>query len=300
MTTSLQPAGYRGVRIKRPAAWPFALPAMVALVIVLLVPLGYNLWISVHVDRISAADGTFVGLENYIRVIQNGTLAATLGRTMQFTVGSILLQSVLGFSCALALEKFPRASQLIRPVLLVPWVIPGVAVAAIWMAIFNPLTGLANRILTMVGMAPIEWLGNPAYAMWCLILVNTWKSAPYWILMLSAGLTSVPKETREAATIDGARYLQVLWHVILPGLRPVLITTTLLAFIWTFNYYDLAYLLTKGGPDGATTTLSFAIWESALKYNRFDEGAAISVLSIALTGIAIVAYFVTLKRKETS
>jgi len=280
----------RGTQIKRPKAWPFALPAFIALALVLLYPLVYNVWISLHIDRLSAQDGEFVWFDNYAKVFQSGALLATLGRTLVFTVGSLLLQFVVGLASALALEAFPRAAKAIRPLLLTPWVMPGVAVAAIWLAILNPISGLANRLLGFAGVEPMQWLSAPELAMASLIVVNTWKSAPYWMLMLSAGLKTVPKEVIEAAKVDGAPYLTIVWHVLLPAIRPVLATTSLLAFIWTFNYFDLVYLLTNGGPGDATSTLPFAIWESALKFNRFDQAAAYSVLSILLTGIAIALY----------
>ncbi|WP_223692082.1 carbohydrate ABC transporter permease [Leifsonia poae] len=287
----------RGTRIRRAKAWPFALPAFIALALVLLYPLGYNVWISLHIDRLSPQDGEFVWFDNYIKVFESGALVATLGRTLIFTLGSLVLQFIVGLVSALALEAFPRAAKVIRPLLLTPWVMPGVAVATIWLAILNPISGLANRLLGLVGVEPVQWLSTPTLAMLSLIVVNTWKSAPYWMLMLSAGLKTVPKEVVEAARVDGASYLRVVWHVLLPGIRPVLATTSLLAFIWTFNYFDLAYLLTNGGPGDATTTLPFAIWESALKFNRFDQAAAYSVLSIALTGIAI-AFYLRATRKQ--
>lgn len=284
-------------RLRRLRAWPYALPAFIALALVLVYPLGYNVWLSLHVDRLSEADGMFVGLANYIEVLQRDELIGTVGRTLVFTFGSLILQAIIGFAGALALESFPRASRVIRPLLLAPWVLPGVAVAAIWLAVLNPLSGFANTALAVMGIDPVQWLSDPTLAMVCLIVANTWKAAPYWMLMISAGLQTVPQETIEAARVDGASSARVVWHVILPALRPVLITTALLAFIWTFNYFDLAYLLTDGGPGDATTTLPYAIWETSLKYNRFDEAAVYSVMSILMTGIAI-AFYASITRKQ--
>ena len=282
---------------RRLRAWPYALPAFIALALVLIYPLGYNVWLSLHVDRLSADDGTFVGLANYFEVLQRSELLGTLGRTLVFTIGSLVLQAIIGFAGALALESFPRAARVIRPLLLAPWVLPGVAVAAIWLAVLNPLSGFANTALAVFGVPPVQWLSDPALAMACLIVANTWKAAPYWMLMISAGLQTIPRETIEAAKVDGASNFRVVWHVILPALRPVLITTTLLAFIWTFNYFDLVYLLTDGGPGDATTTLPYAIWETSLKFNRFDEAAVYSVLSILVTGVAIGFYMAVSRRQ---
>ena len=285
---------------RRVRAWPFAAPAFIALALGLLYPLVYSLWISLHVDRLSPNDGLWVGLKNYISIFQSGELIGTLGRTFYFTVGSLVLQFIVGLAAALALEFFPRGSRIMRPLLLAPWVMPGVAVAAVWLSILNPISGLANTGLAVFGIPPVSWLSSPGLAMLCLILVNTWKSAPYWMLMISAGLQSIPKELIEAARVDGATYPRILWSVLLPGLRPVLATSSVLAFIWTFNYFDLAYLLTNGGPGEATTTLPFAIWETALKFNQFDVGAAYSVLSVIVTGVAIAFYFRATRKQRNS
>ncbi|ACQ81955.1 binding-protein-dependent transport systems inner membrane component [Beutenbergia cavernae DSM 12333] len=289
--------GRRAPTVRRPTAWPYALPAFVALAVLLLYPLGYNVWLSLHIDRLSPEDGTFVGLANYAEVLRQGALLGTLGRTLVFTLGSLVLQFVVGLAAALALERFPRGSRVLRPLLLAPWVIPAVAVGAIWLSILNPTNGMANAFLATVGIGPVEWLSDPVLAMGALIVANTWKSAAYWILMISAGLKTVPKEGVEAARVDGASYPRIVWHVLLPGIRPVLVTTALLAFIWTFNYFDLVYLLTNGGPDNATTTLPFAIWQSSLKFSRFDQAATYSVLSVLVTGIAIGAYFRVARRE---
>lgn len=289
-TRSPRPEGRRTQRIRRPSAWPYAAPALIALAVLLIYPLGYNVWLSMHIDRLSVDDGTFVGLGNYFEVIGRGDLLPTIGRTLVFTFGSLILQFLLGLAGALALEFFPRASRVLRPVLLIPWVVPAVAVGAIWASILDANTGMANAVLHLAGLAPVAWLSDPTLAMAALIIVNTWKSTPYWILMISAALQTVPKELTEAARVDGARHVRIAWSVLLPSIRPVLITTTLLAFIWTFNYFDLVYLLTNGGPDGATRTLPFVIWETSLKFNRFDYAATYSVLSVLITGIAIGFY----------
>ena len=284
---------------KKLAAWPYALPAFIAILATLIYPLVYAIWLSFHRDRLSAEDGQFVGWSNYQEIFARGQLAGTLGRTLIFTFGSMTISLVIGFAAALALESFPRGSKIIRPILLMPWVIPGVAIAAIWITILNPVTGLANRVLDIFGIAPVGWLGSPAMAMTSLIIVNTWKGFPFAMLMLSAGLTTIPKEVLEAARIDGAGYYRILWSVILPLLKPVLSIILVLGFIWTFNYFDLAYLLTDGGPNGGTTTIPYAIWQSSIRFNRFDQGAAYSVLSILITSVAIVFYLRVTKKKAT-
>ena len=176
---------------------------------------------------------------------------------------------------------------------------PGVVISAIWLAIYNPIGGLANAVLSWFGLPGRDWLGDPQTALPALILVNVWKGVPFWMLMLAAGLKAIPADLYEAASLDGASYLQQVRHVILPGLRNVLVLTALLAFIWTFNYFDLSYAMTQGGPGQATTTLSFDIYRTSFVYNRFDQGAALSVVSFVLMAVAIAVYAVA-ARKHTS
>lgn len=280
----------------RSRSWLFIVPAFIVLALVLVYPVLYNLWISVHVDRFSEADGSFAGAQNYATVLRNGALLNTLGRTFVFTFGSLALQFIVAMVAALALEEFPRFSKVARPLLLLPWVLPGVAVAAVWLSMLDPLTGLNAVVSKELGLEPAQWFASSQLAMFSLIVVNAWRGMPYWLLMISAGLKLIPQDLKEAARMDGTNYAQMVWHVYLPGIRRVLATTSLLAFILTFNVFDLAYLITDGGPQGATTTLPYAIWESAVKFNRFDQGAVYSILSLLLSAVAIVIYVRIVRR----
>ena len=266
-----------------------AIPALVAAGLVVY-PLLYNLWLSVHVNRLSPDDGQFVGLRNYWQLIKFGDLGGTLRTTIVWTVGSIVFQGLIGFALALALDRPGRGITLARTLLLTPWVMPGVVISAIWLAIFNPIGGLANALLSSLGVEGRDWLGDPQTALPALILVNVWKGVPFWMLLLAAGLKAIPADLYEAASLDGANYLQQVRHIILPGLRNVMVLTALLAFIWTFNYFDLSYAMTQGGPGQATTTLAFDIYRTSFVYNRFDQGAALSVVSFALMAVAIGVY----------
>lgn len=283
-----------------PRAWPFALPALVALVLVLAYPLVWNFWLSLQINRLSPRDGEFVGLANYLRVYSSGALGDTILRTLVFTIGSVLAQFLLGLTIALALEELPRTARIVRPLLLMPWVMPGVAVAGVWLGILNPATGAAEHLARALGFGPVGWLSTPAMAMTTLILVNTWKGTCYWMLMISAGLKTIPRETIEAARLDGASYLRVVWHVILPGLRPVLAAVAVLASVWTFNYFDLVFLLTNGGPMGSTATLPFVIWESSFKFYRYDMGATYSVVSVLFAAAGIGLYLVVTRKRVTA
>jgi ABC-type sugar transport system permease subunit len=275
-----------------------AVPALVAGGLVIY-PLLYNLWISLHINRLSPNDGNWNGLKNYAQLFQFGDLAGTLWTTLVWTIGSIVFQGLIGFLLALALDRPGRGITLARTLLLTPWVMPGVVISAIWLTIYNPIGGLANEILSWFGLAGHDWLGDPRTALASLILTNVWKGAPFWMLMLGAGLKSISSDLYEAASLDGASYLQQVRHVVLPGLRNVIVLTALLAFIWTFNYFDLSYAMTQGGPGTATTTIAFDIYKTSFVYNRFDQGAALSVVSFLLMAVAIGAYAWASRRRNS-
>lgn len=274
-----------------------ALPAILAAALVLY-PLLYNVWLSLHVSRLSPKDGDFTGLRNYLQLINFGDLFGTLGTTLVWTLGSLIFQGLMGLSLALALDRPGRGVNLVRTLLLTPWVMPGVVISAIWLAIYNPIGGLANKGLGLFGFSGHDWLGDPKTALASLIITNVWKGAPFWMLMLSAGLKAIPKDLYEASSLDGASYLQQVRHVIIPGLRDVLVLTSMLAFIWTFNYFDLAYAMTQGGPGRATTTIAFDIYKTSFVFNRFDQGAALSVVSFLLMAIAIGFYARAARRRS--
>lgn len=253
-------------------------------------PLLYNGWISLHVERLSTSDGTFNGLRNYVQLVAFGSLGSTLRTTLIWTIGSLIFQGLVGFVLALALDRPGRGINLVRTLMLTPWVMPGVVISAVWLTIYNPIGGLANGLLSVLGLPGRDWLGDPSTALAALILTNIWKGAPFWMLMLSAGLKAISPDLYEAAALDGASYLQRIRHVMLPGLRQVIVLTTLLAFLWTFNYFDLSYAMTQGGPGTATTTIAFDIYQTSFVYNRFDQGSALSVLSFLLMAVAIAVY----------
>lgn len=261
-------------------------------------PLGYNIWTSLHINRLSPNDGAWAGLSNYAQLLEFGDLGGTLRTTLVWTVSGIVGQAVLGFVLALALDRTGRGVTIVRTLMLTPWVMPGVVISAIWLTIYNPIGGLANEMLGWFGLPGRDWLGDPNTALWALVLTNIWKGVPFWMLMLSAGLKTIPAELYEAASLDGAGYLRQIRHVVLPSIRNVIVLTALLAFIWTFNYFDLSYAMTQGGPGRATTTIAFDIYKTSFVYNRFDQGAALSVISFVLMAVAIGAYALASRRRH--
>ncbi|MDR1512481.1 MAG: sugar ABC transporter permease [Propionibacteriaceae bacterium] len=293
---ALSPPGHGRIRRARWGGWSLAIIPALAAGWLVVYPLVFNVWTSLHINRLSPNDGQWSGLKSYQNLLKFGDLAGTLSTTLVWTVSSIVFQGLFGFALALALDRPGRGISLARTLLMAPWVIPGVVVAAVWVAIYNPINGLANAMLGWVGLGPVDFLGDPDTALLSLVVVNVWKGMPFWMLMLSAGLKAVPRDLYEAAQLDGASYLKQVRHVAIPGIRNVLALTAVLAFIWTFNYFDSAYAMTQGGPGRATTTLPFDIYKTAFVFNRFDQGAALSVISFVLMAVAI-GFYMRMSRK---
>jgi multiple sugar transport system permease protein len=166
---------------------------------------------------------------------------------------------------------------------------PGVVVAIIWQWIYQPIFGILNAALSGLGLPTHQWLGDPSTVLPAVILANVWKGFPFWMIMLTAGLQTIPHDLYEAATVDGAGGWARFRYVTIPGIKTVLVITSILAFIWTFNYFDLIYVLTGGGPANLTQIFPIYIYQTAFNDQQLGLGAAASlVLFVAMTIVMIV------------
>src|SRR5262245_19576124 len=192
----------------------------------------------------------FVGLANYARLVRDDVFWLNLWNSFVWVFGSVSLQFLGGFAAALLLHQSFRGRALVRTLTLLPWIIPGVVVALIWEFIYQPNYGLLNDILSRAGLMTerVAWLSSPALAMSAVILTNIWRGVPFFAIMLLAGLQAIPTELYEAARVDGASVFQRFLHVTLPLLRPIIVVATATRIVWTFNYADLIFVMTSGGP----------------------------------------------------
>ncbi|MFJ6292622.1 carbohydrate ABC transporter permease [Streptomyces griseoviridis] len=240
----------------------------------------------------------FVGLDNFAYWL-DGDFLTTLEQTLVFTVGATLLPFVLGFALALALNTGLKGSGFLRGLFLFPWVIPGVVVSFLWMWIFNANYGVLNGVLVEAGIIDesVAWLGRPGTAMLAVIVTKTWASFPWMMVMLLAGLQTVPKELHEAASMDGAGSVRRFFAVTWPQVRGVASIVLLLEFIWNFQHFDTIYVLTGGGPAGTTETFATAVYQTA--FNGFDIGRATALggLWMLLLLLLVAAYLRITERK---
>jgi multiple sugar transport system permease protein len=281
-------------RLTYRAVYPYLLlaPALTVFALVLLYPFVDGLRISFFQDTLMSQTRPFVGLANYRAIFQIPQFGAVLGITLVWTIGSVVGEAALGMAVALLLNRSFRFRGIFRALLLVPWVMPAVVAAVIWRWLYHSEFGVVNVLLGPLGVVPAHenWLGDPSTALGAVIVANVWRGFPFWMTMILAGLQAIEPELYEAARIDGAGNRQLLWHITLPNLRIILTITSILSFVGNFNNFTLVYGLTEGGPIDSTKILPIFIWETAFKFTRFGEAAAMATFFAALMAVAIFVY----------
>jgi multiple sugar transport system permease protein len=239
----------------------------------------------------------YVGLANYARLLHDEVFWLSLWNSFVWVFGSVTFQFLGGFAAALLLHQPFRARAVVRTLTLLPWIIPGVVVALIWEFIYQPNYGLLNDILSRAGLMTerIAWLANPSLAMPAVILANIWRGVPFFAIMLLAGLQAIPGELYEAARMDGASVLQRFRFVTLPMLKPIIVVATATRVVWTFNYADLIFVMTSGGPANATQITSTYTLLQAYSNLDFGYAATLSV-TLLLIMLAFTVLYLRLTR----
>ena len=270
------------------------LPAIIVIFLVILYPLIYALGMSVTNYRPTRRVTDFVGLANYVKILTDSAFWAAMGRSLLFTVSSLSLQIVLGLALAQLLNH-PRlkCKMLFRGLAITPWLIPTVSVALIFKWMFNDLYGILNFMLVDIGILdkPYAWMSGGKTAMFILVLANIWRGTPLMLTMFLAGLQGIPGDYYEAARVDGASAWYSFRKITFPLLLPVVMVSGVLRFIWTFNFYDLPWVMTQGGPADATTTTPVYAYKRAFSSYRLGEGSAISIILFIVLLVFAFIYF---------
>jgi len=262
-------------------------PVIVALVILLVIPFFSAFAMSFRQQSIADMSGGFIGITNYSIVLGSSRFWRVLATTSSYTILSVMLCTLIGFIAALCLHTQTPFKGVFRAINIIPWAAPPAVISIIWTQIYSKAYSPLNDILLRIGIArnQIDWLGftGQGYTpvnlpLMCLIVVYGWICYPFVMLMILSGLQSIPDELYEAATVDGAKDLQKLAYITLPSLKPFLIIVVTLLFIWTFQYFNLNYMLTHGGPRGYTEVFSIYIYDAAFEKFNFGKASAIGVL----------------------
>jgi len=275
------------------------LPGLALLAAVVLYPLVSSLVTAFFEQSLVAPGRSFVGFDNLAAVLDSDFLPL-LRQTLVFTVGTTLVPFVIGFGLALALNTRIRGRGFLRGALLLPWLVPAVVTSFLWMWIFNANYGVANGVLETLGVIdePEAWLSSPGTAMAAVIIAKTWASFPWMMVMLLAGLQTVPPELHEAAQVDGAGTVRRFRSVTVPHLRGIIGLVVLLELIWNFQHFDTIYVMTGGGPAGTTETFAVAVYDTFYKGHDLGRAGAIGLLWMVLLLVLVVGYLRVVDREE--
>ncbi len=231
----------------------------------------------------------FVGGTHYAALARDPLFRASVVNTIVFALGAVVGQMILGFALALLCSKATRGRVFWRALFILPVLIPGIVIGAMWKLLLNPDFGAVGQLLELFGLPPVNWLGDPSLALFSVILVDVWHWTPFCFLLFLAGLESLPQDVFEAARVDGAGAWAELRHIILPLMWPTIAVTFVFRLVLAFKVFDEVYLLTGGGPGTATEVVSFTIYQRFFTEDRAGYGAAMSVAVIFLVFLMLAA-----------
>jgi len=274
---------------------PYAMlsPAVLVTLAIVFFPMLQTAWMSLH-DYVLFRPNDFdwVGLENFRSALSDEVFWISLRNTVIWMGTTIPAQLLLGLVTALLLnQQFPWR-PVARALIIIPWALPSVVIALMWVWIYDSNYGVANEFLLRMGLIQqsIPWLADPDYALASIILTLTWQGFPFFAVMILAGLQAIPASYYEAAAIDGASAWRQFWHITLPGIAGVMMTAVLLRMIWVANSFDVIFVMTGGGPGYATHTLPLYAFIKARTNLDFGYGSAIAVLFTMLLMVVVVFY----------
>jgi len=265
------------------------LPALALLVSLVAFPFGMAIYFSLS-DYWVGSPGSFVGLANYREILSNDVFRQTVQNSFVFTGIALTLKTVLGVWLAVLLARNLRFKRFIRGAVLLPFVIPTALSTLGWVWMFDSLYSVVNWTAIHLGLinppGP-NWLGQAAYAMAAVIIVNVWRGLPFFAITTLAGLVAIPREYYEAAEVDGAGSWGRFWLVTLPLLKPVLAVVILFSTIFTFSDFNIVYVLTRGGPVNTTHLFATYAYQVGLNGGNLGQGAAISLFMLPLLGAVV-------------
>src|SRR5271169_418983 len=277
-------------------------PAILYVLLLVGVPFLLAVYYSVSAYTIYDPSWRFVGLANFAQIVENPDFLRTLGNTFIFTFGSQILGLILGkFGALILLRPFP-GRKFVRAMIILPWAVPIALATVAWEWMFDSLYSVINWTMIALGVytrsqAP-NWLGNPDLAMISVIVVNAWRFFPFAIVIFLAGITAIPQDILDAATVDGAGFWRRNYQIILPMILPIVTIGLIFGIVFTFTDLSIVFLLTMGGPVGATSVLGFMGFQTGIVSGDVSHGAAISLFMLPVLLIVVIAMLRFIRRRE--
>ncbi len=264
------------------------LPTILTLAAIVGFPVAYALWVAFHkYDLIEGGIGEVVGIDNFRAVFGMEVFVQAARNTVVLTISVVAVELFIAFGLALLLnQQGLRFRNLYLGILLIPLLVSPIAVGLIWRLLLHPDLGAVNWVLTRIGFSGQAWLSSTTTAMPTVVGIDAWHETSLMLIVLLAGLTSLPKDPVEAATVDGATKFQIFWSITVPLMMPVIVVAALIRMISAIKTYDLIYILTAGGPGGATETISYRIWK--VGFTNLDMGRAAAASILLLLAIMLL------------
>lgn len=274
------------------------LPAIILIGSVQILPAGVALFTSVRSVQYYIDSG-WAGLDNYAKILANQDFWKAAGISVIFTVSSLALSMVIAFLLALVISRAGRVGTVIVSLLLIPWAMSPFVVSLLWNWILQPGgSGLLNGLLGLVGIAPISALSTPTSSLVAMIGVAVWRNVAFAALTLLAGLSQVPRDLGKAASVDGATALERFWKITFPLVRQSVVITVVVLCISYFNEVQIVIGLTSGGPAGATTTLSYYLYQLAFQTYNEGQSNAMAVLMFLINVLLIIVFTLLVGRQK--
>lgn len=264
---------------------------LAATALLIVAPVVYAISLSFYQMDSFVGAPKWAGLDNYARVLSQWVFWRALINGFVYSLGTIVFQVVLGIGFALVLNQVFPLRNLVRGLSILPYLLPTVVVVLTFKWMVDGSIGVLTSVIAALGLPPVQWFESPGAAMASVILVSVWMWTPFVTTTFLAALQTVPSSLYEAAKVDGTNAVQRFFHITLPMLKPILTIIVLLRAVWMFNKFDVIWLLTQGGPVGATEHLAILSYRTAFSLFDIGGGAAIATISFAILSVAVFIYF---------
>ncbi|MFR2839756.1 MAG: carbohydrate ABC transporter permease [Zhenhengia sp.] len=283
--------------IKTLKPYLFVAPALIVFIVFSIYPILNTIFLSFYEWDMISPTKEFVGIKNYQTLFRDVKFYQTLSNTFVYMLLTVGLGVILSIALALFLRKDTRINKFMQNLIFTPYIVSLASISFLWMWLMNNDFGLLNYLLSLVGVGPIDWLGNPKVALISLVIISVWKTLGYNTLIILSALQSIPKHLYEAASLDKATKRQTFFKITLPMISPTLFFLTIVSIIASFKVFETIQIITNGGPQNSTNTLVYSIYEYGFQFYKIGYASTIGVVLLVIISIFTIIYFKLLSKK---